>query len=183
MSQWLCGKRAWLNDISLIAPLGSLPSSWSIPRSNCPRLTLTSHKIGRNCQKNGRYWDQEVDLLTFTYNLHQLTSTYQHLGYLGTCLHAGTSESAFKSWWTQTSKIRFQAAIVLALPKAREQDSWYCTIHTWKTCLEPCDEHDWDLRPFLGIFDTRHCIHHVIQSAFTEDLLLSVHPSAQTLKG
>lgn len=52
-----------------------------------------------------------------------------------------------------------------------------------KTCLEPCDEHDWDLRPFLGIFDTRHCLHHVMQSAFTEDLLLSVHPSAQTLKG
>lgn len=76
MSQWLCGKRAWLNDISLIAPLGSLPSSWSIPRSNCPRLTLTSHKIGRNCQKNGRYWDQEVDLLTFTYNLHQLTTSW-----------------------------------------------------------------------------------------------------------
>lgn len=68
MSQWLC----------LIAPLGSLPSSWSIPRSNCPRLTLTSHKIGRNCQKNGRYWEpvQEVDLLTFSYNLHQLTTSW-----------------------------------------------------------------------------------------------------------
>ena len=121
-----------------------------------------------------------LHLLTTYINLHQLTTSWISWNLLNMPEHLNrhSNHDGLK-----LQRYDFQAAIVLALPKAREQDSWYCTIHTWKTCLEPCDEHDWDLRPFLGIFDTRHCIHHVIQSAFTEDLLLSVHPSAQTLKG